>query len=72
MVYALWNTESANIIDTFGSEDAALEEVGLTAEEFGREAVLAGALNACDEAGQRVPIAEGEALIRRALEAITT
>ena len=67
MVYALWDIESANLIETFSSEEAALEEVRLTLAAFGRDAVLTWGLNYRDSSGQGGAIAAGEALIARAL-----
>ena len=67
MVYALWDLESANLIETFASEEAALEEVRLTLAAFGREAVLTWGLNYRDQTGQGGAIATGEELIARAL-----
>jgi hypothetical protein len=71
MVYALWDTESANLIQTFPTEEAALREVRLSVQELGRDAVLAWALNYRDASGRGGPIAAGEALIARALGTVS-
>ncbi len=67
MVYALWDLESANLIETFASEEAALEEVRLTLAAFGREAVLTWGLNFRDQSGHGGVIATGVNLIARAV-----
>jgi hypothetical protein len=71
MVYALWDTESANLIQTFPTEEAALREVRLSVQQLGRDAVLAWALNYRNAPGHGGAIAAGEALITRALRRVT-
>lgn len=71
MVYSLWDTEGASIVDAFASESDALEEVRLTIRQLGRIAALSWALVATAPDGQVTAIAEGEALIDRALGAMT-
>ena len=66
MVYTLWDTATANMIDAFTSEEAALKEVRLTVEESGRPAALTWALGYKDAAGRLHSIATGDALIDRA------
>jgi hypothetical protein len=70
MAFELWEIRSGNLIDTFPSEAAALEEVRATIVEFGREAVATYAL--AHETGRRTRlIAEGEELADRAVAAAT-
>lgn len=66
MVYAIWDTESANIIDSYRSEDEALADVRDAVTRFGRTYVGSWAL-ALHDGDNVTAIAEGEALIDRAL-----
>ncbi|MGH2584360.1 MAG: hypothetical protein ACRDJE_05545 [Dehalococcoidia bacterium] len=63
MIYQLWDTESANLIAWFSSEEEALHEVRATFAEFGAAAALALALSSRDPSGHREAIAAGQALI---------
>jgi hypothetical protein len=66
MVFTIWDTESANVIDSFSSEAEALEEIRLTVASLGREAVATWVLAARDPSGRRWNVASGEDLISRA------
>ncbi|MGH2585090.1 MAG: hypothetical protein ACRDJE_09255 [Dehalococcoidia bacterium] len=66
MVYAIWDTESANIVDSYRSEAEALADVRDAVTRFGRSYAASWAL-ACHEGNDTIAIAEGEALIDRAL-----
>jgi hypothetical protein len=66
MVYAIWNTASANIVDSYRSEDEALADVRDAVACFGRAYAASWAL-ARHEGEDTTAIAEGEALIDRAL-----
>ncbi len=72
MVYTLWDTESANIINAFATQREALEEVRLSVDEFGREYARSWGLAITDEADKLVAIATGDQLIDRALDAVHT
>jgi hypothetical protein len=67
MVYVLLDTDTGNVIQTFGSEEEALAEVRAYVHEIGREWVRFWALLRVDSAGERRGIADGDALIGRAL-----
>jgi hypothetical protein len=71
MVYAIWDTESANIVDSYRSEDAALADVRDAVTRFGRSYVASWAL-ACHEGDDTTAIAEGDALIDRAFKVKST
>ena len=70
LVYALLDTESANVIDWYGSEDEAMADVRDAVERIGREYVRPWAL-ALHEGDNVTAIAEGEALIDRAFDAVS-
>jgi hypothetical protein len=66
MSYELWDPETGNRVGTYRSERAALRGVADTARLYGadsREALSLGLI------GPRGVIAEGRALVERALEA---
>jgi hypothetical protein len=66
MAYELWETKSGNLIDTFATEEEALEEVRATIAEFGRETIATYSLAHETHRSTR-RIAEGQALAERAL-----
>jgi hypothetical protein len=66
MIYQLWDTETANMVGAFETEDAALRLVRDAARLRGRAYVDAWALECEDDQGRVEPIAEGEALLLRA------
>jgi hypothetical protein len=65
MVYELWDTESANIIDTFATEEEALHVVRETMATYGRHSVRAWALGS-DENDDPASVIYGDALADRA------
>ena len=67
MVYVLLDTDTGNVIQTLGSEEEALAEVRAYVQEIGPEWVRLWALLRVDPAGERSGIADGDALIDRAL-----
>jgi hypothetical protein len=66
MAYELWETQSGNLVDTYPTEEEALEDVRGTIAEFGREAVATYALARETRRGTKL-IAQGRALAERAL-----
>ena len=67
MSYLLWDTVSGNVVDSFASENEALEEVRLTVEEFGHTFAITLALSGRDSSGRRFVVAAGQELIDRAI-----
>lgn len=63
MVYAIWDTASANIVDSYQSESEALAEVRAVVKRFGRGYALTWALARHDDDDQVEAIAEGPDLI---------
>lgn len=70
MVYAIWDTTSANIVDSYRSEEEAFADVRDAVTRFGREHGRSWAL-ARHEGDSVTALAEGEALIDRAFGAIS-
>jgi hypothetical protein len=70
MSYELWDTESANLLGDYPTEQEALIVVRRTALAHGSSAVSSFALAFEDEEGETHPIAAGEALLDRAHSAI--
>lgn len=66
MAYIILDLEAGNMVDSFTSEEAALDEVRATVIELGADAARPWALLARDPSGQREAIAAGDALIQRA------
>ncbi|MGD9891261.1 MAG: hypothetical protein AB7R89_25385 [Dehalococcoidia bacterium] len=66
MVYAIWDTASANIVDSYPSESKALADVRDAVNQFGRDYALTWALARHDD-DQVEAIAEGSDLIDRAM-----
>ena len=64
--FELWDWRSGNIVADFASEEEALASVRETIRAQGRAAAAGLMLGTNDEAGEGVPIAEGDALIARA------
>lgn len=62
MVYAIWDTDSANRLGEYSTEAKALADVRATVKRFGRDEVLSWAL-ARHEGDEVEAVAEGEALI---------
>lgn len=69
MFYSLWDTDSANQIDTFATEAEALADVRLAVGQFGRDHARHWGLAQHDD-DDLIAIAHGEALIDRAFAAI--
>jgi hypothetical protein len=67
MIYVLFNLETANQEGTFRSEAEALGEVRDAVARFGRTIAKSWALGYWDEADALQAVAEGDALIDRAL-----
>ena len=70
MVYAIWDTETGNREGWYQSEDEALEDVRDAVVRFGRDYARSWAI-ALHEGDDVTPIAEGEALIKRAFGAVS-
>jgi hypothetical protein len=66
-VYAIWDTASANIVDSYPSESEALADVRDAVKRFGRDYALTWALARHDDDDQVEAIAEGSDLIDRAM-----
>jgi hypothetical protein len=69
MIYILLNLETANYVATYRAESEALADVRDAVERFGRGYVGDWALAGKSEAGEVTAIAEGDALIERAMAA---
>jgi hypothetical protein len=68
MTYTIWDTESANLVGSYRTVEEALGEVRSYVREVGPEWPSGTwLLAASDEAGNLTPIAEGKALLERAL-----
>ena len=67
MSYLLWDTDSGNVVDSFTSENDALEEVRVTVKEFGHAFAATLALSGRDSSGHRFVVAAGQELIDRAM-----
>jgi hypothetical protein len=72
MPFELWDTESANLLDTFPTEEEALAEVAEAVRAHGLESVKTLLLGRTDEHGRSRVIAKGPALAERALTAVAT
>ena len=70
LVYAIWDTATGNIADSYCSETAAFEDVRGAVTRFGRDYARLWVL-ARDEGDDVTAIAEGEALIDRAFGVIS-
>ncbi len=70
MIYAIWNTETGNREGWYQSEAEALADVRDAVARFGREFVHSWAL-AQHDGDDLTRIAEGEALIDRALRTVS-
>ena len=68
MYYELWDTETANMVECFDNETAALQMVREMVQEYGPDAVDDWALISGDESGRRTAIAAGSSLFQRATE----
>lgn len=71
MAHELWDTEFANLIADFPTEDAALAAVRAEVEARGSNAVAHLALGYEDENGDTHPIAAGLALADRAQRSVS-
>jgi len=67
MMFQLWEIESANLVGSYETEDAALVVVCKAIEKHGREAVESIMLLREGSRGRLTTIAEGAALADRAL-----
>jgi hypothetical protein len=67
MMFQLWEAESANLVGSYESEDAALAIVRKAIEQHGRDAVDSLVLLQEETRGHLATIAEGAALADRAL-----
>ena len=67
MHYELWDTETANLIGTYDTEEQALSVVLSVIHTRGRSAAGTLFLGVEHEDGASTPVAEGEALVERAL-----
>jgi hypothetical protein len=71
MTFQVWETESANLVGSYATEDAALAIVRRAIDAHGREAVATLLLLREDERGRLAKIAEGTALGDLALASTT-
>jgi hypothetical protein len=67
MTFQLWESESANLVGSYETEDAALVVVRKAIEKHGRDAVETIVLLREGARGRLATIAEGAALADRAL-----
>lgn len=67
MSYTIFDTDTGNAVISFPSEAAALEGVRQAIATYGTHAVVSWMLVAYDSSGGEREIAEGEALIQRAV-----
>jgi hypothetical protein len=67
MMFQLWDEESANLLGSYSTEDAALSIVRDVVEKHGREAIDAILLIRDDTEEQLTEIASGVALVDLAL-----
>jgi hypothetical protein len=72
MIYILLDVETANYVATYRTESEALADVRDAVDRLGRGHVADWALAGKSEAGEVTAIAEGDALIERALAAKST
>jgi hypothetical protein len=66
MVYELWDAESANLIGTYPTEEAALAIVRYSVATYGVESIRYVGLGLVDELGYATRIAYGDELIELA------
>ena len=67
MTFQLWEIDSANLVGSYETEEAALAVVRTAIEKHGREAVDTIMLLREGARGRLTTIAEGAALVERAL-----
>lgn len=67
VLYELWDVETANLVGSYDSEEAALEDVANAVLAHGRSAVETLLLGRENADGGSQPIAEGPALVDRAM-----
>ncbi len=67
MTFQLWEAESANLVGSYESEDAALAIVRKAIEQHGREAIESLVLVHEETRGELSAVAEGAALADLAL-----
>src|SRR4051812_1924677 len=72
MAYEVWSVPSGSLLATYASEAEALADVRAAFAEHGEEYVRGLLLGYEDRRGRSRLIAEGEALVQRALQAETT
>jgi hypothetical protein len=70
MSFELWDTESANLLSDYQTEEEALVDVLRLIQARGVDAATSLALAFEDEAGETYPIAAGATLVNRARTAI--
>lgn len=66
MIYALWDTETDNLVDDYDDERAALAAVRDAIERHGSGIIRTLALTSEDSDGRVTTLAIGDALIQRA------
>jgi hypothetical protein len=72
MTFQLWDTESANLVGSYASEDAALAVVQKAVEVHGPAAVASLLLLQESARGRLKRIAEGSALVDLAIKRATS
>jgi ribulose bisphosphate carboxylase small subunit len=72
MAYEVWSVPSGSLLATYASEAEALADVRAAFAEHGEEYVRGLLLGHEDRRGRSHLIAEGEALVQRALQAKAT
>ncbi len=71
MMYQLWDMESANLLGSYASQEAALDIVRQAIQKHGPEAIATLLLLREDADGQLTDLAESTALVELALSRTT-
>ena len=66
--YELFDSDGANLVGTFPTQEAALDIVRSSVEQYGESSMLTVGLGGEDESGELVLIAHGSELIRLAFD----
>jgi hypothetical protein len=65
-IYTIWDTETANLVDAYPTEEEALADVRDAVEQFGRSYAASWGLSRKESNGALIAIADGEELVDRA------
>ena len=67
-IFAIWDTETANLVGAYRVEAEALADVRDAVERFGRSYTASWGLSRREPSGELTAIADGEKLIERAFD----